>query len=405
VTRTEETNPETTKLIERLVERGTMREAYARVVGNKGAAGVDKMTVEALKPWLQAHWVEVKGRLLRGTYRPEVVRGVEIPKPNGGKRQLGIPTVVDRFIQQALHQILSPIFEPEFSANSYGFRPGRGAHDAIRKAKEYQLAGKRWVVDIDLAKFFDEVNHDLLMARIAKKVRDKKVLRLIRRYLQAGIMKDGVVWDRDKGTPQGGPLSPLLSNIMLDALDKELEKRGLSFCRYADDCNIYVGSERAGMRVMESITRFIEGTLKLKVNREKSAVARPWERKYLGYSFTNERKVRIQVSASSIERFKEKVKALFRGAHGRNLGRFIRETINPFVRGWIQYYSLADTKQFAEELDGWLRRKLRCNLWRQWKRPWTRLKRLMERGLPEETAVRSAPLTSAARGGTLAPST
>lgn len=397
--------PETTKLIERLVERGTMREAYARVVGNKGAAGVDKMTVEALKPWLQAHWVEVKGRLLRGTYRPEVVRGVEIPKPNGGKRQLGIPTVVDRFIQQALHQILSPIFEPEFSANSYGFRPGRGAHDAIRKAKEYQLAGKRWVVDIDLAKFFDEVNHDLLMARIAKKVRDKKVLRLIRRYLQAGIMKDGVVWDRDKGTPQGGPLSPLLSNIMLDALDKELEKRGLSFCRYADDCNIYVGSERAGMRVMESITRFIEGTLKLKVNREKSAVARPWERKYLGYSFTNERKVRIQVSASSIERFKEKVKALFRGAHGRNLGRFIRETINPFVRGWIQYYSLADTKQFAEELDGWLRRKLRCNLWRQWKRPWTRLKRLMERGLPEETAVRSAPLTSAARGGTLAPST
>jgi len=390
VTRTEETNPETTTLIERLVERGTMREAYARVVGNKGAAGVDKMTVEELKPWLQAHWVEVKGRLLRGTYRPEVVRGVEIPKPNGGKRQLGIPTVVDRLIQQALHQILSPIFEPEFSANSYGFRPGRGAHDAIRKAKEYQLAGKRWVVDIDLAKFFDEVNHDLLMARIAKKVRDKKVLRLIRRYLQAGIMKDGVVWDRDKGTPQGGPLSPLLSNIMLDALDKELEKRGLSFCRYADDCNIYVGSERAGMRVMESITRFIEGTLKLKVNREKSAVARPWERKYLGYSFTNERKVRIQVSASSIERFKEKVKALYRGAHGRNLGRFIRETINPFVRGWIQYYSLADTKQFAEELDGWLRRKLRCNLWRQWKRPWTRLKRLMERGLPEETAVRSA---------------
>lgn len=390
MTRTEETNPETTTLIERLVERGTMREAYARVVGNKGAAGVDKMTVEELKPWLQAHWVEVKGRLLRGTYRPEVVRGVEIPKPNGGKRQLGIPTVVDRLIQQALHQILSPIFEPEFSANSYGFRPGRGAHDAIRKAKEYQLAGKRWVVDIDLAKFFDEVNHDLLMARIAKKVRDKKVLRLIRRYLQAGIMKDGVVWDRDKGTPQGGPLSPLLSNIMLDALDKELEKRGLSFCRYADDCNIYVGSERAGMRVMESITRFIEGTLKLKVNREKSAVARPWERKYLGYSFTNERKVRIQVSASSIERFKEKVKALYRGAHGRNLGRFIRETINPFVRGWIQYYSLADTKQFAEELDGWLRRKLRCNLWRQWKRPWTRLKRLMERGLPEETAVRSA---------------
>ncbi len=222
------------------------------------------------------------------------MRGVEIPKPNGGKRQLGIPTVVDRLIQQALHQVLSPIFEPEFSPHSYGFRPGRGAHDAIRKAKEYQLAGKRWVVDIDLAKFFDEVNHDLLMARIAKKVKDKKVLRLIRRYLQTGIMKDGVVWDREKGTPQGGPLSPLLSNIMLDAMDKELEKRGLSFCRYADDCNIYVSSKRAGERVMASITRFIEGKLKLKVNREKSAVARPWERTFLGYSFTSERQTRVR---------------------------------------------------------------------------------------------------------------
>jgi len=390
VTGTERANPETTELIERLVERGNMLDAYARVVGNKGAAGVDSMTVEDLKPWLQAHWLEVKGRLLAGTYRPEVVRGVEIPKPNGGKRQLCIPTVVDRLIQQALHQVLSPIFEPEFSPNSYGFRPGRGAHDAILKAKEYQLAGKHWVVDIDLAKFFDEVNHDLLMARVAEKVRDKKVLRLIRRYLQAGIMKDGVVWDRDKGTPQGGPLSPLLSNIMLDAMDKELEKRGLSFCRYADDCNIYVASERAGERVMASITRFIEGKLKLKVNREKSAVARPGGRKFLGYSFTRERRTRIRVAEASIDRFKEKAKALFRGSQGRNLGRFVNETLNPLIRGWIQYYSLAETKQFAQELDGWLRRKLRCILWRQWKRPWTRFKKLMGRGLPEETAVRSA---------------
>ena len=390
MTGTEMTNPETTELIERLVERGNMLEAYARVVGNKGAAGVDKMTVEDLKPWLQTYWLEVKERLLTGTYRPEVVRGVEIPKPNGGKRQLGIPTVVDRLIQQALHQILSPIFELEFSPNSYGFRPGRGAHDAILKAKEYQLEGKRWVVDIDLAKFFDEVNHDLLMARIARKVGDKKVLRLIRRYLQAGIMKDGVVWDRDKGTPQGGPLSPLLSNIMLDAMDKELEKRGLSFCRYADDCNIYVASQRAGERVMASITRFIEGKLKLKVNREKSAVARPWERKFLGYSFTNERRTRIRVAEASIDRLKAKVKALFREGRGRNLGRFVNETLNPLIRGWVQYYSLAETKRFAEELDGWIRRKLRCILWRQWKRPWTRRKRLMERGLPEETAVRSA---------------
>jgi RNA-directed DNA polymerase len=390
VTGTERTNPETTELTERLVERGNMLEAYARVMRNKGAAGVDQMTVEELKPWLQAHWLEVKERLLAGTYKPEAVRGVEIPKPNGGKRQLGIPTVADRLIQQALHQVLSPIFEPEFSPNSYGFRPGRGAHDAIRKAKEYQLAGKRWVVDIDLAKFFDEVNHDLLMVRIAKKVRDKKVLKLIRRYLQAGIMKDGVVWDRDKGTPQGGPLSPLLSNIMLDAMDKELEKRGLLFCRYADDCNIYVASQRAGERVMASITRFIEGKLKLKVNREKSAVARPWGRKFLGYSFTNERRTRIRVAEASIDRLKAKVKALFREGRGRNLGRFVNETLNPLIRGWIQYYSLAETKRFAEELDGWLRRKLRCILWRQWKRPWTRRKRLIERGLPEETAVRSA---------------
>jgi len=390
MTGTETTNPETTELIERLVERGNMLEAYARVVGNRGAAGIDLMTVEDLKPWLQAHWLEVKERLLAGTYQPEAVRGVEIPKPNGGKRQLGIPTVVDRLIQQALHQILSPIFEPEFSPNSYGFRPGRGAHDAIRKAKEYQLAGKRWVVDIDLAKFFDEVNHDLLMARIAKKVRDKKVLKLIRRYLQAGIMKDGVVWDRDKGTPQGGPLSPLLSNIMLDAMDKELEKRGLSFCRYADDCNIYVASQRAGERVMASTARFIEGKLKLKVNREKSAVARPWERKFLGYSFTNERQTRIRVAEASIDRLKAKVKTLFREGRGRNLGRFVNETLNPLIRGWIQYYSLAETKRFAEELDGWLRRKLRCIIWRQWKKPWTRRKRLMERGLPEKMAVRSA---------------
>lgn len=390
MTGTETTNPETTELIERLVERGNMLEAYARVVGNKGAAGVDKMTVLDLKPWLRIHWPEVKERLLAGTYRPEVVRGVEIPKPNGGKRQLGIPTVVDRLIQQALHQVLSPKFEPGFSPSSYGFRPGRGAHDAIRKAKEFQLAGKQWVVDIDLAKFFDEVNHDLLMARIAKKVRDKKILKLVRRYLQAGIMKDGVVWDRDKGTPQGGPLSPLLSNIMLDAMDKELEKRGLSFCRYADDCNIYVASRRAGERVMASITRYIEGKLNLKVNREKSAVARPWERKFLGYSFTNQRQTRIRVAEASIDRLKAKVKDLYRGAQGRNLGRFVNETLNPLIRGWIQYYSLAETKRFAEELDGWLRRKLRCILWRQWKRPWTRFKKLMGRGLPEETAARSA---------------
>ena len=390
MTGAEPSSPEMTELMERLVERGNMREAYARGVGNKGAAGIDGMTVADLKDWLKARWPEVKEDLLNGRYEPEAVRGVEIPKPNGGKRQLGIPTVADRLIQQALHQVLSPIFDPEFSSNSYGFRAGKSAHQAVLAAKEYQLQGKRWVVDIDLAKFFDEVNHDLLMARIAKKVRDKRILRLIRRYLQSGIMVDGVVLDREEGTPQGGPISPLLSNIMLDALDKELEKRGLPFCRYADDCNIYVGSKRAGERVMASITAFIEAKLKLKVNRDKSAVARPWERKFLGYSFTSERKTRLRVAETSIGRFKEKVRSLFRAGRGRNLGRFITETLNPLIRGWARYFFLAETKLFAEELDGWVRRKLRCILWRQWKRPWTRRMRLMARGLTEEQAVCSA---------------
>lgn len=390
MTEMEMMNPEMMKLMERLVERENMLEAYKRVVGNKGAAGIDGMTVVDLKGWLQTYWAGVKEDLLNGRYEPMAVRGVEIPKPNGGKRQLGIPTVVDRLIQQALHQVLSPIFDPEFSPHSYGFRAGKSAHQAVLAAKEYQLQGKRWVVDIDLAKFFDEVNHDMLMARIAKKVQDKRVLRLIRRYLQAGIMVNGVVSDREKGTPQGGPLSPLLSNIMLDALDKELEKRNLLFCRYADDCNIYVGSRRAGERVMASITTFIEMKIKLKVNREKSAVARPWQRKFLGYSVTNERKTRLRVAESSIVRFKDKVRVLFRAGRGRNLRRFIVEMLNPLIRGWTQYFSRAETKRFAEELDGWLRRKLRCILWRQWKRPWTRRCKLMERGLSEEEAILSA---------------
>ena len=389
VAMTETMNPETTTLIERLVERENMNRAYKRVKANKGSAGVDGMTVDELKGWVHANWDRVKGELLVGRYRPQAVRGVEIPKASGWKRQLGIPTVMDRLIQQALHQVLSPIFEPGFSEHSYGFRPGKSAHDAIRAAREYQLDGKRWVVDIDLAKFFDEVNHDILMARIAEKVQDKNVLRLIRRYLQAGILKDGVVWNREKGTPQGGNLSPLLSNIMLDALDKELEKRGLTFCRYADDCNIYVRSERAGQRVMASITKFIEGRLKLKVNVEKSAVARPWQRKFLGYTFTNERKVRLNMSKAAVDRFKQRIRDILRAGRGRNLGRLAAEELTPFIRGWIQYYSCVETKQFAETLDGWVRRKLHCTLWRQWKRPWTRKCRLQARGIPEMTAIRS----------------
>lgn len=315
---------------------------------------------------------------------------VEIPKASGGKRQLGIPTVVDRMIQQALQQVLSPLYEPTFSEHSYGFRPGRSTHGAIQKAREYQREGRRWVVDMDLAKFFDEVNHDRLMSRLAIRVKDKRVIRLIRKYLQAGMMIDGLVQQREKGTPQGSPLSPLLSNIVLDELDKELERRGHRFGRYADDCNIYVKSRKAGERVMASITIFVEEKLKLKVNREKSAVARPWQRKFLGYSFTQHKEARIRVSEISIERFREKAKEAFRRGRGRNMERFIKEDLNPMIRGWITYFNLAETKGFAEDLDGWIRRRLRVIVWRQCKKPRTRLRRLIQQGISPDRAAMSA---------------
>jgi RNA-directed DNA polymerase len=382
--------PDGTELIERLVERENMLAAYRRVVGNRGAPGVDGTTVDELRAFLKEHWVTIKGQLLSGTYYPQPVRGVEIPKPGGGVRQLGIPTVVDRMIQQALYQVLNPIFDPQFSESSYGFREGRSAHQAVLRAKEFQVKGKRWVVDMDLAKFFDEVNHDLLMSRISRKVKDWRVLTLIRRYLRAGILRDGRVERRDKGTPQGGNLSPLLSNIMLDDLDRELEKRGHSFCRYADDCNIYVGSSKAGKRVMSSITRYVERKLKLRVNREKSAVERPWKRKFLGYSFTFEHKTRIRVPQETIHRLKNSLKQEFRKGRGRNIKNHITKDLNPVIRGWIDYFSLAEVKTFAEDLDGWVRRKCRCILWRQWKRPWTRKLKLMKQGLDENRAVQSA---------------
>ena len=378
------------ELIERLVERENMLRAYRRVAGNKGAAGVDGMTVDELKGYLKDNWVTIKGQLLSGTYKPQAVRGVEIPKRTGGKRQLGIPTVVDRMIQQALCQVLTPLFDPEFSETSYGFREGRSAHDAVRKAKEYQKEGKRWVVDIDLAKFFDEVNHDLLIAKVSRKVKDWRVIMLIRRYLEAGILREGRMENRDKGTPQGGNLSPLLSNIMLDTLDKELERRGHTFCRYADDCNIYVRSRKAGLRLFLSVTEFLEKKLKLKVNREKSAVARPWERKFLGFSFTSEKKVRIRVPKESVMRFKSVMKDEFRRGRGRNIGSHIRENANPIIRGWINYYALAEVKTFAEELDGWIRRRYRSILWRQWKKPRTRKEKLIRRGLDESRAKQSS---------------
>lgn len=382
--------PEDVQLIERMVERKNMRKAYSQVMRNKGAAGIDKMTVEALMPYLKEKWLDIREQLVKGEYNPKPVRRVEMPKPDGGMRQLGIPTVMDRLIQQAIYQILSPIFEPTFSESSYGFRPGRSAHQAILKAKEYQTAGQKWAVDMDLAKFFDEVNHDKLMSKIAKRVKDRRVLLLIRRYLQAGVMSNGMVKASNKGTPQGGPLSPLLSNIVLDDLDRELERRGHAFCRYADDCNVYVKSKRAGQRVLKSIAKFVEKKLKLRVNRDKSAVARPHRRKFLGYSFTWHKRPRIRVPKESVKRLRAYLKTIFRRGTGRNLRKFISEDLNPVYRGWINYFRLAEVKTFAEDIDKWIRRRLRLILWKHWKRPWTRRKRLIQAGLSEERAVTSA---------------
>lgn len=377
-------------MMEAVVERQNMMVALRRVEGNKGSAGVDEMNVEALRPYLREHWLRIKEELLDGRYKPRPVRRVDIPKPGGkGMRQLGVPTVVDRLIQQALHQVLQPVFDPDFSESSYGFRPGRKAHQAVVKACSYVAEGRRWVVDIDLEKFFDRVNHDVLMARVVLKVKDKRVLGLIRRYLQAGVMEGGVVSPRTEGTPQGGPLSPLLSNILLDELDKELERRGHMFCRYADDCNIYVKSKRAGERVLASTSRWLEERLSLKVNRSKSATDRPWRRKFLGYSMTFHKQPRIKVAETSIERFKLKLRELFRQGRGRNVARTI-EMLTPILRGWANYFQLAEVKGVFEELDGWVRRKLRCILWRQWKRPHTRAKNLMKRGLGEARAWQSA---------------
>jgi RNA-directed DNA polymerase len=381
---------EAVSLMEAVVGSENMRVAYARVVSNRGAAGVDGMTVEELKAYLIEQWPRIKGELLGGKYQPQPVRGVQIPKPGGGMRQLGIPTAVDRLIQQALHQVLSPIFDPGFSESSYGFRPGRSAHQAVRRARELVREGRRWVVDMDLEKFFDRVNHDVLMARVARQVKDKRVLGLIRRYLQAGMMQDGLATQRREGTPQGGPLSPLLSNILLDDLDKELEGRGHAFCRYADDANIYVRSKAAGQRVMESLTRFLERQLKLKVNLTKSAVDRPWNRKFLGYSMTNQREPRLKVAPASLKRLKDSLREELRQGRGRNLKRLIETRLTPKVRGWGNYFHLAEVKSVFEELDGWLRRKLRAILWRQWKRNYTRACNLMKRGLDQVRAWRSA---------------
>jgi RNA-directed DNA polymerase len=386
----EKTQPEAERVLEEVLRRENMVSALRRVRSNKGAPGMDGMTVEELVPYLKTEWPRIREELLKGTYEPMPVRQVEIPKPNGnGMRALGIPTVLDRMIQQAILQVLTPIFDPHFSESSYGFRPGRCGQDAVKAAQGYAGSGYRFVVDLDLEKFFDRVNHDVLMARVARRVKDKRLVLLLRRYLESGVMVGGVIQEREEGTPQGGPLSPLLSNVMLDDLDKELERRGHRFCRYADDCNIYVRSKAAGGRVMESITRFLEKRLRLKVNREKSAVDRPWRRDFLGYTMTWHRQPKLKVSPDSIQRIKGKIRELMGKARGCSLTKVIGELV-PLLRGWINYYRLSSVKIAFEELDGWIRRKLRCVIWQHWKKPRTRVKKLIGKGIERETACISA---------------
>ena len=376
--------------MEEVVSRENMLRAYHRVLRNHGAAGVDGITVEGLWGQVQAHWSVIRDQLLSGRYVPQPVLRVEIPKPSGkGKRMLGIPTVMDRLIQQSILQVLQPHFDLTFSEWSFGFRPRRSAQGAVLAARAHIGQGKRWVVDMDLEKFFDRVNHDVLMSRLARRIQDRRILVAIRRYLQAGMMEGGLVSPRTEGTPQGGPLSPLLSNVLLDELDKELERRGHAFVRYADDCNIYVRSKRAGERVLDSIERFLGKCLRLKVNREKSAVDRPWKRKFLGYTVTHHRVPRLRVAPESVKRFKGKVRVHLRRGRGRSLKQTI-EAITPLIRGWLNYFRLAEVRSVFEELDQWLRRRLRCILWRHWKKPRTRLRRLIARGLDPERAKRSA---------------
>lgn len=366
-----------------------MLQAYHRVCRNKGAPGIDGMTTDELKGHLQRYWQLIEHQLREGRYQPQPVRKVEIPKPGGGIRMLGIPCVIDRLIQQAVHQVLSEQFEPMFSPYSYGFRPGKSAAQAVHQARDHVESGKRWVVDIDMEKFFDRVNHDILMSRIARVIRDKTVLKLIRRYLQAGIMEQGVTTARTEGTPQGGPLSPLLSNILLHELDMELTRRGHSFCRYADDCNIYVSSERAAHRVLASVTQFLEKRLKLKVNRDKSAADRPWKRSFLGYTVCSRKyNIRLRVANKSVKRFKDNIKALLRMAKGWSIRKTVKE-LAPKLRGWINYFHHAGAKGIFNELDGWLRRHLRKILWRQWKRGLTRARMLMRLGIAAERAKQS----------------
>lgn len=369
-------------LMEEVCQRENLLKAIKKVQRNKGSAGVDRMSVERLALHLREHWPAIRSQLLGGTYEPKPVRRVEIPKPGGGVRKLGIPTVLDRFIQQALLQVLQGRWDRTFSEHSYGFRPGRSQHQAISVAQAHLAAGHRWVVDLDLEKFFDRVNHDILMGRLAKKVADKRVLKLIRAFLNAGVMENGLVSPTDEGTPQGGPLSPLLSNVVLDDLDRELERRGLRFVRYADDCNVYVRSERAGRRVMEGLKSFLTAKLRLKVNEEKSAVARPWARKFLGFSFTSERAPRRRIAPKAIERFKERVRELSSRRRDLNLEQTTK-ALAVYLRGWIGYFRFCETPSVLRDLDSWIRRRLRCLIWQHWRNPRTRYAELRKRGVKD----------------------
>lgn len=383
------TNAEPDTLMARVLKPANLRRAYQRVVSNKGAPGADGMTVDDLAGYVKQYWPTLQKRLLAGEYHPQGVRAVDIPKPKGGTRQLGIPSVVDRLIQQALLQQLTPIFDPLFSDYSYGFRPGRSAHQAIETARAHVAAGHRWCVELDLEKFFDRVNHDILMAYVARQIEDKRVLRLIRRYLEAGVMLGGIVSRRQEGTPQGGPLSPLLSNILLNELDRELERRGHRFVRYADDANIYVRSPRAGERVMRSVERFLNQRLKLTLNWDKSRVAGSWKCDYLGYGMSWHQQPKLRVATMSLGRWRDRLRELLRKARGHKMANII-ERINPVLRGWAGYFKLSQSKRPLEELDGWVRHKLRCVVWRQWKRPSTRARNLIRLGLNEARAWKSA---------------
>jgi RNA-directed DNA polymerase len=373
-------------MMELLLSQENLLSALHRVETNKGSHGIDGMSVKTLRDHIKQNWLSIRESIKNGTYEPSPVRRVEIPKPNGGTRLLGIPTVTDRFIQQAITQILTPLFDPTFSEHSYGFRPQRRGHDAVREARQFMREGYRIVVDIDLEKFFDRVHHDRLMTKLAERITDKTLLKLIRKYLQSGVLVNGLVQPTEEGAPQGGPLSPLLSNIVLDELDKELEKRNLRFVRYADDCNIYVKTWKAGQRVKQSVTQFIEKKLKLKVNQVKSAVDRPWKRKFLGFTFSWDKKnPKVKISKPSLQRVKAKIKAITSRKSPIPMELRIEE-LNKYLTGWCGYYALADTPSIFQELDEWIRRRLRMCVWKQWKLPRTKVKKLAALGVPKEKA-------------------